>query len=496
VRCTDDVRLDVECDTKQVVQIKIQARDASFLLVLTAAAILVHGYHPAVEDAEIYTPGIKKILNPSLYPFGAEFFESHAHKTLFPNLIAASIRLSHLPFNTALFLWHVLSIFLLLLGCFAIGSLCFPTARARWAGVGLVAALLTIGVSGTALYIADQYLTPRSLSAPMLLFAIAAVLQKRYTRAGLWLGLTAVIHPLMSVFGICFAAIVILASRSREWVVVAQWFPPVSPAYHEALRTRPYFFLTSWRWYEWLGIFAPLLLLAGYGRIARKNGMPTLNTLCRSLVAFGVIFFIVALVITIPERFQNLAELQPMRCLHLIYILFFLITGGLLGEWVLRNRPILWLLLFAPLGLGMWYAQRNLFPSSPHLELPGMVATNDWISAFDWIRRNSPQDAIFSLNPDHMALPGEDQHGFRALAERSRLADNIKDSGAVIMFPALAETWIRQTDAQKGWDHFGLQDFERLKRDFGVDWVVISRSGVAGWVCPYENKTLMVCRLE
>ena len=56
------------------------------LLLLTLGALLIHGYHPWVEDAEIYVPGIEKILHPELFPFNAQFFESHAHSTLFPNL--------------------------------------------------------------------------------------------------------------------------------------------------------------------------------------------------------------------------------------------------------------------------------------------------------------------------------------------------------------------------------------------------------------------------
>ena len=74
----------------------------ALLLLIAFAAMLVHGYHPAVEDAEIYLPGIKKLLDPTLYPYNAEFFQSHAHMTLFPNLIAASIKVSRLPFDWAL----------------------------------------------------------------------------------------------------------------------------------------------------------------------------------------------------------------------------------------------------------------------------------------------------------------------------------------------------------------------------------------------------------
>ena len=116
--------------------------------------------------------------------------------------------------------------------------------------------------------------------------------------------------------------------------------------------------------------------------------------------------------------------------------------------------------------------------------------------AFVWIREKTPSDAYFALNPDHMALAGEDQHGFRAIAERSRLADRVKDSGAVTMFPALAATWRRQVTAQNGWQSFRAEDFRLLKEEFGVDWVVLEQPGVTGMDCPYRNATLLVCRVE
>ncbi|MGB2838031.1 MAG: hypothetical protein WBC30_20555, partial [Candidatus Sulfotelmatobacter sp.] len=167
------------------------------LLLLTAGALLVHGYHPYAEDAEIYLPGVEKILHPGLFPTGQEFFASHASLTIFPNLIAFSLRVTHLPFETGLFLWHVASIFLLLLACWELSSLLFPSARARWGGVCLVAALLTIPVAGTALYIMDQYLNPRNLAAFAAVFAVARILEKKYVRAVLWLVFAGSVHPLM-----------------------------------------------------------------------------------------------------------------------------------------------------------------------------------------------------------------------------------------------------------------------------------------------------------
>src|SRR5581483_10838559 len=98
---------------------------AATLLLLTLGAVLVHGYHPYAEDAEIYLPGIEKLLNTQLFPFNAEFFQSHAHLTLFPNLIAASVRITHLPLDFALFSWDLLSIFLLLFACWELSGKCF-----------------------------------------------------------------------------------------------------------------------------------------------------------------------------------------------------------------------------------------------------------------------------------------------------------------------------------------------------------------------------------
>lgn len=466
------------------------------------AAFLIHGYHPAAEDAAIYLPGIKKLLHPTLYPFNAQFFAAHASRTLFPRLIATSIQFTHIPFDYAILLWHWLSIFLLLLACWRLASLCFPNHAARWGAVTLVAATLTVPVAGTALFLLDPYLNPRSLSAPAILFALASVLERRYTSAVLWLAFTALIHPLMVVFGVAYLMALHLP-RIRTTALAAipfGLFVPIlqSGAYRDTLDipAHSFFFLARWQWYECIGIFAPLALLAVYSRIARKQGWRTFQTLASALIVYGLAFFAVALVITIPKSMVPWVFLQPMRSLHLLYILFFLFTGGLLGEFVLRRHIWRWLVLFLPLSAGMYYLQRQTFPATPHIEWPGVVPANDWLQSFAWIRGNTPEEAYFALDPDHMDLPGEDEHGFRALAERSMLADRVKDSGAVTMFPRMAEEWRRQVQAQSGWRDFQSSDFRRLQKEFGVTWFVVSQPGGPGLSCVYQNATLKVCRLE
>jgi len=108
----------------------------------------------------------------------------------------------------------------------------------------------------------------------------------------------------------------------------------------------------------------------------------------------------------------------------------------------------------------------------------------------------TPSDAVFAIDPKYML--SDDQHGFRAIAERSRLADAVKDSGAVTMFPEppFAEHWLEQVSDQKGWLHFQAADMHRLQEKYGISWVILQRPGIAGLACPYGNVALLVCRVD
>ena len=473
-----------------------------FLFLLVASAVLVHGYHPFVEDAEIYVPGIKKLLEPALYPLNQGFFASHAGMTLYPNLIAWSARLIHLPLEWVLLGWHFFCILLLLSGCWKLGNACFQSERAAWGGSLMVAALLTIPVAGTALYIMDQYVNPRSFSTATAVWIIGSALDKKYFRAAIWIAVTALIHPLMAVFSLAFVLLSFLVGRVRPVLapaaalLPASLFPPLTPAYVRTLNSHSYFFVLRWEWFEWLGIFGPVLILWGIGRWAKRRGRRlTLYKLSNTTIAFSFLCLLAALVITVPQTFVRFAELQPMRGLLLVYVVLLVTAGGLLAEYLLHARLWRWMAVFLPLSAGMFYAQRQLFPATHHLELPGRAQDNVWVETFLWARGNTPVDAYFALNPEHMRLHGEDQHGFRAIAERSMLADAIKDSGAVTMFPALAETWQEQVDAQRGWKDFRRPDFENLRDRFGVNWFVLEQAQALGMDCPYRNSSLYVCRI-
>jgi hypothetical protein len=312
----------------------------------------------------------------------------------------------------------------------------------------------------------------------------------------------------MAVLGIsfcCFLAFSLLEpvpmrlpspSMTMAAAVPLGWiFERPTSIWHEALSTRRYYFLYRWTWYEWLGALAPIVIFFALWRVARGRGETKMARFCAAIFAFGLFQQIVAMVVLGFPALVRLTPFQPMRFLHLIYFFLCLVAGGYLGKYVLQARAWRWAVFLLVANGGMFLAQRELFAGSAHLELPGRAPSSPWLQTFAWIRENTPEDAYFALDPNYMIAPGEDYHSFRALAERSVLADAVKDAAVVTQVPSLGPAWQSQLAAQAGWSHFQLADFERLKKEFGVDWVVVSYPQPAGLDCRWHNGIVTVCRI-
>ncbi len=491
------------------------SKDLVIIAGIAILAFLVMGYHPGLEDDSFYLAAIKRDLNPALFPHDADFFRIQFQATIFDKLIAFSVRLVHLPLPWMAVLWQFAAIFFLIHGCWRISRRCFPRSEAQWASTVLIGALLTLPLPGIAIAIADQYLHPRTLATAAILAAIVAVIDNKPRLAGVLLVFAVATHAIMASFGISFCIFLWWNLRGRSMqdsstVVAASLIPlgwlfePASDAWRQAAATRGFYFLGTWRWYEWLGVFAPLVILFVIRRSLRTlKGNSTLLALIAATLGYGVFQTIAGLIIMLPPGLERLRPFEPMRYLQLLYILFFITVGGLLGQFTLKRSLYRWVLLFIPLGGGMLYAQREMYSASQHLELPFVSPGNPWLQAFVWIRNNTAADALFALDPHYEALPDEDHRGLRALAERSALADYEKDAGMAARVPSLAPRWLREVTALHGWRNFQAADFERLHQGFNVNWIVLSSADRQYSVqssevmtCPYENEDVKVCELR
>lgn len=491
----------------------------NFLLTLLFSAIGfgVMGYHPGAEDDGIYLAAVKADLHPALYPQNAAFFQLQLRTSVFAPWMAAFVHATRIPLAWAELLGQAISILLVVWASWQILRLLFREAEAQWAGVALLASMLTIPVAGTALYIMDQYLHPRNLATALILLAAWRIMERRSWQALPLLALAFVLHPLMGAFGISFCCVLALTHTDAwsKWLARRR-MPRSTPAevsttaaaipflwvfgvptrpWLEALHSRHWFSIYHWAWYEWLGALAPLLLFWLAARVAAQHDEAPLARFAQALLIYGIFQQAIALVILAPWAPPGMAALEPMRYLQLVYVFLMLIGGAYVGRYLLKQRVWRWALFLAVTSGGMFVAQRELFAATPHFELPGMVSANPWLQTFAWVRSNTPVDAYFALDPHYMAAPGDDYHGFRALAERSQLADAIKDTSVVTKVPELGDTWEAQSQAQAGWAHFQLPDFERLKREFGVGWVVVNDPPPAGLDCLWHNGSLVVCRI-
>jgi hypothetical protein len=498
------------------------------VLLFSLIGFVVMGYHPGAEDDSFYLSAIKAKLNPALYPHDAAFFQLQLRTSAFDTWMARFIQGTGMPVAWAALLWQSISIVLFMWACYGIISLLLKEPAARWAGIAMQAAMFTLPVAGTGLYILDQYLHPRNPATALILLAVWRILAGRRWQALPALTVAFLLHPLMGALGVFYCMILaltldesvhallrslrerlraslpsdaaafipfgwIVSQPSREWIEAAK----TGHIYHE-------YQLYQWDWYEWLGAIGPLLIFWVAARQAAKRGEIVLSRFSLAVLIYGVSMQLLAMVILFPGAPIGLSTLEPMRYLQLVYIFMVLIGGAYLGKTLFKASVWRWAVFLLAANGGMFIAQRQLFAQTAHIELPSAAGVNPWLQAFDWIRQNTPQGAYFALEPNYLSAPGEDYHSFRALAERSVLADIIKDTAVVTKSPELGPEWERELRAEScdpgsercpGWSRFHLADFERLKAEFGVSWALVSFPPPAGLACRWHNGTLSACQI-
>jgi hypothetical protein len=480
---------------------------------LTVAALLIHGYHLGVEDAEIYLPAARKILNPRLYPFAPEFFESHGHLSLFSPILAWTTRLTHLSMDWTIFGWYVATLFAMLVSCWLLATACFRSERAKWCAVMVVTAVLTMPATNTALLLMDPYLTARSLSTPLTLFTLGFLLERKYAWASVAMMLTAAIHPQMVVYLVFLTAVIWWVQRAKSRVeepvpVMASiaglagilptgfHLSPATGPYREALYSRDYFFLYNWSWYHWIGMLAPLAILGWFWKSDLRGTRSGFGRLSFALIPFGLLSIAAAIVLSSSHSLDMFARLQPLRTFHLITIVFVLLLGGVIGEYAAKGRPWVLAAVTIPIAAGMFFVARETYAYSPQIEWPSETSSNAWVNTLLWVRNHTPNDAVFAVDSHYFKDEGTDVHGFRAVSERSALADYYKDSGVVSLFPDLATEWKQMSSATLGLNRFSASDFARLKREYPVvSWTVVHGSAPAGLVCPYQQQGYAVCQM-
>lgn len=481
------------------------AAESTVLLLMVGVVLLIHGYHPWSDDAAIYIAGLRKIIDPRLFPTDGMFVTAHTKVSIFSHLLAGVSSMVPLSLPHLVLLAYIVSAWMFLYGCRRLSLLVFDDERVSWTATAIAAACFTVPVAGTALFVMDPYVTARSFSTPFSLLAIAAALERRWGWLAVWVLLTAAMHPQMGAYLGGFLVVLELAER-RRWraalalaalaicgcaaIWLATLHQPVTSAYREAVLSRTYFFPALWHWYEWMGLAGPLALMAVAWRRARPGGR--VASLCATCILIGVSACIAAFALVHPRGPYFLARVQLLRSYQLIYVVGLVLIGGWIGSLFRYRRRWAPAVLFVAAAIGMYGASLGSYRGCAHIEWPGSVPIDPLGQAMVWIRTHTPANAVFAISPQLLKSPPEDMPGFRALAERSVLVDN-KDEGVASIFPDVAPEWKARADAEAGLD--GMTPAERAARlrPWGVGWLLIPASDARNIPCAYRNSGVVVC---
>ena len=492
---------------------------------LTPIAILVHGFHPYAEDGGVYLAGVKRLLDPELYPRYSGFVTTHLQFSLFAPAVAVLVHKTHFELMAVIFGLYFLSIWLTLFASWLVAMQCWAERRACCGAVCMLAMVLTVPVAGTSLLMMDPYLTARSVSTPFGLLALAAALrfitglQTQHTEwkpiaacAGS-LAVAAAAHPLMAVYWLGCVLVLIYVSLPQRVARIAatamvcavalllagslQWLGPKEHgAYSAVANTRTYWFLSNWEWYELFGLVGPPAVLLFLSRAQRGRAELTQKMLAEMSAVCGALATVVVILFVRTQAANyELAMLQPLRVYQVIYAVMFLAIGASLSNSIVKARAVTWAALLLAVGGGMLFVQLRTFPNSAHVELPGRIPENAWEQGFDWARLHTKKDALFALDANYVTVPGEDSQNFRAIAERSALPDFGKDGGIASIAPSLTADWLDGETVQKGLDEgVGPAEIDSL-RAHGVSWVIVLDATPTALECPYSNRAVKICRV-
>ena len=255
-------------------------RSSALCLALLIAALWLatRPYLGVIHDSRFYAVQALNALQPGRFADDLYFrYGSQDQFTLFT--------LAYKPVLAALGLSSANIILTVLGQCFWVAGLIY-LARAifRDSWLALIAVALAIALPGGVFFTyGEQFLTPRLFAEALTFWALGSMLRGRPVLAILLLGLSATVHPLMTLPGLVVLFLHEAAGRRVWWALgalaviaslglasagvqpFARLLESFDPAWFAVVRVRDFFcLLTQWTFIDWLRL-ANMFVLAAFG---------------------------------------------------------------------------------------------------------------------------------------------------------------------------------------------------------------------------------------
>lgn len=443
------------------------------------------GYRFGVSDQAFYIPVVTRALQPGAFPRDAALIDAQGGLMQADELLAAVVRLTHLPLEWLFLGAYLLSLVLIWTALAAIGRRMHGGTLATLA----LAAVFTLRhrIPKTSANSFEGYFHPRMLAFAFGALAVAALLRRRAWLASALVVVTFVIHVTTGLWfaGLVGTALVVRSPRWRQWLalgavagglglaaVLAGPFRSrlviMDETWLRPLAVKDSLFATTWPLWAWAANLGLLGALWWAHRTRRSRGEATpeddgLVWGCTALVAFFLV--------TLPAVWMGLAFFVQLQISRVFWIVDFVATIYILAA-VASPRggrrlgvAITAALVAISVGRGIYtltvdHPERTLFevriPPSP------------WHDAMTWLSRQ-PIDVHVLADPGHAWKYGS---SVRVAAGRDVLLEETKDAAVGIYSRDVAVRVLERTAAIGDFPALTADHTKVLAARYGLDYLV------------------------
>lgn len=474
------------------------------LLVISAMAILIHGYSFSGGDQTIYVPAVLQKINPKLYQHDSITKAPEKDLSVFFTIMASIVRTTSTDIEWVYILLYFVVHYWFIFSAYSLTYTITRNHQTALIATSIIA--LPKYVGGTTITTVDFSWIPRFLALPFSLNSINASLQTRPSVAVLLLSIAFVIHPFTGIStGLFLVGIFVLIkipvrqaiSASLFSLPLLAWIITIHtqlPAYHnpllidsswwQILLSRiPYNFLQTWKLSGWgsIGITLVLLLL----NLRTKPSSELNKKIIHSGIGIALMVTIVHLLTVEILKLSVFTQLQLLRIWLWPTILSLIVTSDLIVKLLRKKSPIntaVAVVLLASLYTNFGHVRTTAAIEWPHSN------KNDWIAVQEWIKKNTPTDAII-LTPPH-------RNGFRIYSQRS-IVGEIKDGSSSLYSWELASLWQQRLSDVHPLGNKTTIEIKKLAQKYHADYFVAFTDDPIYRNLPelFRTKTLVVYKL-
>jgi hypothetical protein len=485
---------------------------AGFGLALAALAFVLAatansgGYRYGVSDQAFYATAIVKDLHPDFFPRDTRLLEVESHLMWSDEIVAALTRGLGLDLPTLALALYLATLVLLFAAAVRFGR----AAGLSWWAIAALLVLLTFRhrIAKTGANSLEGYMHPRMLAFALGIFALSALLARRYITAGLWIAVAGCWHPTTALwFGLVlgFALMATSSGERRRVILVAALaagaaalagplagrLAIMDPAWLQVLADKDYLFPHEWPAYAWAANLGyPIVLYLIYRRRLHCGRVAT----GEREVVVGLLGLVGVFLVSLPLTMLRVALAVQLQVTRVFWLLDFAVAAYL-AWWIVDDRLAAsrFARRLAVLVLAAASVTRGAYLLSQDRQLVSWrLPDTPWMEAMTWLR-DRPASWYVLADPGHAWKYGV---SVRLAAQKDTLIEAGKDTALAIYDRDVAMAVRDKLTAVASFDQLTSADLRRLASRYGLDVAVLEAGQEVDLPELHRNRQFVIYKLR